>query len=167
MYALPELHALAHNKSLAEGDADRILSYPLGAQAFLEIVEKNKDVIEKNFKPGDSELYGTALFLVKEEIENWPDGKEAVMTSQLMAFNDKNCDKELVYGILKCDVTKRVTVAFRGSATVKDLKIDCEGTIIEFDNPLDPDAKYIGVHDGFHGESRLSELLLRSISCHM
>lgn len=49
---------------------------------------------------------------------------------------------------------KRVVVSFRGSATLKDLAIDADGKIIEFDNPINADSKEkLGVHQGFHGKT--------------
>lgn len=46
---------------------------------------------------------------------------------------------------------KRVTVCFRGTATLKDLEVDADGHLVDCDNPINPDSKEkLGVHHGFH-----------------
>jgi hypothetical protein len=43
-----------------------------------------------------------------------------------------------------------VLLTFRGSATLKDLQVDADGTLVECDNPMNPATK-LGVHQGFRG----------------
>ena len=103
MYALPDLHALARKELLKEGDADRIVDFPIKIVDLLDVIMENKEALKEHFKPGDLELYGTALFLVKEEIESLPHGKDVIMKRELVAYDDKSSQSELVYGIGKCE----------------------------------------------------------------
>ena len=103
MYALPDLHALGRKELLKEGDADRVLKFPIKVKTFLDVIMKNRKALEAGFKKSDLKLYGTALFLVKETNENIEDEKEALLSKQFVAFDDKKSESELVYGIVKCE----------------------------------------------------------------
>lgn len=103
MYALPDLHALAKKKLLAEGDAAKVVNFPIKTKDFLDVVMRNRAALEKHFGPGDSKLYGTALFLAREEINKLDNGKEVILESELVAYDDKHSKSELVYGISKSE----------------------------------------------------------------
>lgn len=102
MYALPDLQSLGRQLLLKEGDADRVLTYPIKTMDLLDVVMKNQAALKAHFKQSDATLYGGALFLAKEEIEKLgPEGQAAITNSEIMAFDAKHANSELVYGITK------------------------------------------------------------------
>jgi len=81
----------------------RVVNFPIKIVDLLDVIMKNQEALKAQFGSGDAQLYGTALFLAKEEIEKLLYGKEAIMETELMAFDDKRSKSELVYGISKCE----------------------------------------------------------------
>jgi hypothetical protein len=149
MYALPDLQSLASKNLLKDGDAD-CLTLPMKTSDLLNFCMKYKSELKAQFKPQELELYGTALFLAKEHIENMASGKQEIMDGEIVAFDAMHSKSELVYGIAKSDLRKTVTVMFRGTTTLKDILVDADGFIVDCDNPLNPESKEkIGLHHGF------------------
>lgn len=103
MYALPDLNELARKKLLKEGDADRVVNFPIKSEELLDVIMNNREELKAHFDAKDAKLYGSALFVLKEEMEKLPDGKEALMASEIVSFDDKHSDNELVYGITKSE----------------------------------------------------------------
>lgn len=103
IYGLPDLHSLMKKGLLEEGDKNVVITYPIKTMDLLDVIMKNQEAIRQHFALGDTKLYGTALFLAKEEIENMPEGKEAVIESEIVFFDDSKSNSELVYSIAKCE----------------------------------------------------------------
>ncbi len=101
MYALPDLYALVNQNVLDEVDASSVMNFPIKVADLVEVIMKYEDELKKNFCPRDHKLYGKALFLVKEYIENMP--HEAVKETEIVAYDGQHSNSELVYGIFKCE----------------------------------------------------------------
>jgi hypothetical protein len=102
MYALPDLQSLASKELLRDGDAD-CLTLPIKTSDLLNFCMKYKSELKAHFKPEELELYGTALFLAKEHMENMANGEQEIMDSEIVAFDAMHSERELVYGIAKSE----------------------------------------------------------------
>ena len=102
MYALPDLLSLARKELLKDGDSDA-LALPIKAADLLNFCKKYESELKAHFKPGDLKLYGTALFLVKEYVEKMAIGTQAILESEIVAFDARDSESELVYGIAKSE----------------------------------------------------------------
>ena len=94
---------MARQGLLKDGDADTVVNFPIKNTIILDVVENNKASLQSFFSKQDLKLYGSALFLAKGEILNMKEGKEELMQSEIVAFDDNNAESELVYGISKCE----------------------------------------------------------------
>lgn len=77
--------------------------YPIKVVDLIDVVMKNRKALEAHMDAADAKLYGGALFVLKEEIDKMPEGKEALMETEIVFFDDKNKNSELVFSISKSE----------------------------------------------------------------
>lgn len=79
----------------------------------IKIVEANKDVLTEQYPDefGENVVLMQSLRVLKDRAAG--SGKNRPLT--LAEFDDKHQDEEMVYGVTKDDINKRITVCFRGT----------------------------------------------------
>ena len=153
MYGMTDVRSLARQGKLKGENVDRVLKFPFTIQDILDVVWDNKQELQAHFGEEGYKMYGSSLLPVRTELmQEDVEGKGSL--TEVVAFDDENSETELVYAITVSSAKKRVTVAFRGSVTVKDWMTDADGSFRDLDNPLNPDSKEkMGIHHGFFGKS--------------
>lgn len=158
MYAFADLRTLASKGLLSEQHAS-MLSLPVDATKIIAVVNANLPLLHEKCGKDCTELYLSALASLQESFQK--ESSKVILgsmlhSSQLVAFDDKNSEQELVYGIAVNTVRKRITVGFRGSVTSTDFITDAKGLLTEIANPVVsgaglPQTPTVGVHHGFRG----------------
>ena len=158
VYAFADLRTLASKGLLSEQHAS-MLSLPVDATKIIAVVNANLPLLHEKCGKDCTELYLSALASLQESFQK--ESSKVILgsmlhSSQLVAFDDKNSEQELVYGIAVNTVRKRITVGFRGSVTSTDFITDAKGLLTEIANPVVsgaglPQTPTVGVHHGFRG----------------
>ena len=106
----------------------------------------NTDSSQWKFNPLASIITQSNRTSEEVEIEN--------VSPMLTHFGDDNCNDDLVYAIGFDNLRKRVTLAFRGSVTPTDFKMDAMMSLNKQPNPVAgidyKQSKEIGIHHGFY-----------------
>ena len=163
IYAFADIRTLCRNRVLNHGDPeaiDRIMNLPTSVAEVMSVVRDNVVTLRKTFGEEGVDLYMSAMGNIQQnssrQAVDAETGEATYQTSQVVVFNDDNSNEELVYAIAVNTARKRITVAFRGSVTVKDFTTDVKALQTEIANPVvDWDTRQhatMGVHHGFWGK---------------
>lgn len=157
VYVFADLRALARDSETRISLED--FNLPMNLGEVMQAIETNKEALRESMSPRAyaeveemcrtlAQLHGnknggmmSAIFGKSEE-------------SQLVEFVDIESQKRLVHAITVNRSEKRITVSFRGSATLNDFITDSKIVQIKVDNPVFVlDGKLpetINIHSGFH-----------------
>lgn len=135
----------------------------------IKIVEDNKDILYKHYpNEFESPALKQSLELLKERAA--ASKKKRPIT--LAEFDDKHQDKEMVYGVTKDDINKRITLCFRGTDNVLAMNTNWSTNLNFYKERADvPEVvrdkvsgDAIWFHSGFYSKSRVKETLFAQIS---
>lgn len=161
-YGVADLRKLVRDGKI-KGDADLVsknqdepISLVECINLFVLYMEDIKREMPKSFK-----VYMEAMsILVNKTLK-----VRSMEESKLLYVDDENADRGLVYMISVNALAKRITVTFRGSATVHDMLMDAKTSLVQIENPIAkyriscpdtttsgrgaPDIETLGIHRGF------------------
>jgi hypothetical protein len=158
IYGISHLRLLARKGKLSGHDVkERILDLPINIKDCIDVAMSNRKMLEDSVGEVKAELYGNGMLNVwanlhREAAEN-QDGL-TIRHASIVVFDDKHSDSECVYAIGVNKLQKRILLAFRGSVTVTDFRVDLDGIMCQLQNPMqDADSnETLGIHHGFYGK---------------
>jgi hypothetical protein len=161
IYAFADIRNLCRNRVLNFGDpdaVDRIMNLPASTDDVITVFNDNRDTLKYNFGDEGVDFYLSAMANIQDNLRRHAvdeeTGEASYHSSRVVVFNDDKSNDELVYGIAVNTARKRITVAFRGSVTVKDFMIDAKALQTDIANPLVGSeinqSSTIGIHHGFY-----------------
>lgn len=158
IYGISQLRQLARKGKLSGHDVkERILDLPITIKDCIDVAMSNRKVLEDHVGEVKAELYGNGLLdvwgnLHRAAAEN-QDGMSIIHAS-IVVFDDEHSNSECVYAIGVNRLQKIIALAFRGSVTVTDFRVDLDGHMFQLKNPM-PGAdsdETLGIHHGFYGK---------------
>jgi hypothetical protein len=153
MYAFADLRVLARKGKLQENTADSLLQLPVRSQDVFSVIQQNSQAL-KTLIGKDSDLYLSSLSSIQASWQRQSvveETGEAIyqQSSELVVFEDSKAASELVYGIGVNNARRRITVAFRGSVTLRDFVTDAKAILTNVANPVQK-GQVMGIHHGFY-----------------
>ena len=135
-----------------------LLELPLYVRDAVTIIEKNKEALMKKLSNKDMDMIQLSLqglsgtrHIGKESVDIY-----YISYLSLVAYVDGNNKTDLVYGVDINHAKKRITAAFQGSVTVKDILTNFCINMVKFLNPVynisgDTDQREsMKIHLGFY-----------------
>ena len=153
VFILADLRELARSELLNDSDNRDVLNLPIRADSIPRIWQNNKDVLRRKIRADE---YDTLQYLVDRYIIDHVEDDELV-AAECHFVGDEKASSECVYAIYSNSLRKRLTVAFRGSITLKDWLQDAKSAFSDVRNPLygvggfeiDHQPEMLGLHMGF------------------
>lgn len=182
IYGMADIrHLIREKRDQVTGSPDmirRFLDLPCTDVEMLRVIKDNMALLESSLGEDEMNLYMGALKLYAKELldkvermgvaSNSNDNKRKPVRrrsniigglqepSELVVFDDKAADRELVYAIFVDKERSKLGLIFRGSVTVRDFQVDSALFIQSVENPLFdkkdvsiPQSRYLGIHSGF------------------
>jgi len=150
MYALPEVRDLARENEFENSEA--FLQEPIAVRDFVGLMKENIDVIRgiSKFNPDEDPFQKLVVDSFKDIVERNAENEAAT----IVEINDEEKDKELVYAVVVDPSMERITVAFRGTNTIKDGLVDASAWLKRAKNPMrrldENQPRNLEYHAGFY-----------------
>lgn len=124
------------------------LSLPVSIADAAHQLALHLDQIKRLLEPESFHLYMTGTNAIVDKYMAIAVASDDTDPSMIVVFDDENEERELVYSIQVNTKQRRITVAFRGSVTLRDMVIDSKAALVQIPNPVNPGTT-IGIHNGF------------------
>lgn len=132
VFILADLRTLARGGHLKGNDNNDVLKMPIQADIIPRIWQNNREILKREIR---SDEYDTLQYLVDRWIIEHMDDTE-LSGAECHVIGDEKASNECVYAIYTNAARKQMTVAFRGSVTLKDWFQDAKSAFCEVKNPL-------------------------------
>jgi hypothetical protein len=155
VFAMADLREIVRQKPrprVSTSISDQILQLPLPARDVGPIIKRNKELLKHKLRPNQLVTLKFILQLQQQQRQQQDEHNNVTIHH----FGDDNPTNECVYGILTNSETRQIQLAFRGSVTMQDWKMDARVVSGDLPNPLYTSAEQtneqphcLGVHVGF------------------